>query len=233
MGRSFLRSFLSQNLGLEALGVTLKRGGFVPVDACMRVLKGSPAGGAAGASSQPSAEAGGSALGDDAEAIDGLYCIGDANGLLQLAHAASAQAVTAVEAIAGRNRPFNSRLIPAACFTNPEIAFVGYTEPEARALGEKQGFEVGVSTANFRANSKAVAEGEAEGLMKVLWRKDSGQVLGCHMIGPHAGDLMQQCANAMATQTPVDRLAQITHTHPTLSETVEAAWKQAVGLLSH
>ena len=59
------------------------------------------------------------------QAIDGLYCIGDANGLLQLAHAASAQAVTAVEAIAGRNRPFDPRLIPAACFTNPEIAFVG------------------------------------------------------------------------------------------------------------
>lgn len=109
----------------------------------------------------------------------------------------------------------------------------GYTEPEAQELAAREGFEVGVSTSNFRANSKALAEGEAEGIMKVLWRKDTGQLLGCHMIGPHAGDLMQQCANAMATNTPVQRLAQITHTHPTLSETVEAAWKQAVGLLSH
>lgn len=212
----------SQGLGLEALGVKLKRGGFVPVDGCMRVIKGSPDTGAAG-DTETSNE----------EPIDGLYCIGDANGLLQLAHAASAQAATAVEAIAGRSRPFNSRLIPAACFTNPEIAFVGYTEPEAKELAEKEGFEIGVAMSNFRANSKAVAEGEAEGILKVIWRKDSGQVLGCHMIGPHAGDLMQQCANAMATNTPIDRLAQITHTHPTLSETVEAAWKQAVGLLSH
>lgn len=215
----------TQGLGLEALGVTLKRGGFVPVDACMRVVKGTAA------SSDAPNDKGAQAL--NGEVIDGLYCIGDANGLLQLAHAASAQAVTAVEAVAGRTRPFNPRLIPAACFTNPEIAFVGYTEPEARKLAEEEGFEVGVSTSNFRANSKAVAEGEAEGMLKVIWRKDSGQLLGCHMIGPHAGDLMQQCANAMATNTPIDRLAQITHTHPTLSETVEAAWKQAVGLLSH
>ncbi|KAL8431758.1 hypothetical protein ACSSS7_005084 [Eimeria intestinalis] len=211
----------SQGLGLEGLGVQLKRGGFVPVDACMRVVRGSPAGAAAVGYS------------DQGEPIDGLYCIGDANGLLQLAHAASAQAFTAVEHIAGRRRVFNSRLIPAACFTNPEIAFVGYTEPEAIALAEQEGFEVGVSTSNFRANSKAVAEGEAEGLMKVIWRKDSGLLLGCHMIGPHAGDLMQQCANAMATDIPIHRLAQITHTHPTLSETVEAAWRHAVGLLSH
>lgn len=211
----------SQGLGLEALGVTLKRGGFVPVDACMRVVK------ASGAPQDLNSEEA------QGEVIDGLYCIGDANGLLQLAHAASAQAATAVESILGRNRPFNRRLIPAACFTNPEIAFVGYTEPEAQELAARKGFEVGVGTSNFRANSKALAEGEAEGIMKVLWRKDTGQLLGCHMIGPHAGDLMQQCANAMATNTPVQRLAQITHTHPTLSETVEAAWKQAVGLLSH
>ncbi|KAL8446175.1 hypothetical protein Emed_005130 [Eimeria media] len=181
----------SQGLGLEGLGVQLKRGGFVPVDACMRVVRGSPVGAAAAGYTE------------QGEPIDGLYCIGDANGLLQLAHAASTQAVTAVEHIAGRRRPFNPRIIPAACFTNPEIAFVGYTEPEALALGEKEGFEIGVSTSNFRANSKAVAEGEAEGLMKVIWRKDSGLLLGCHMIGPHAGDLMQQCANAMATDTPI------------------------------
>lgn len=117
------------------------------------------------------------------------------------------------------------------CATGVRVS--GYTEPEARELAAKDGFEIGVATSNFRANSKAVAEGEAEGMLKVIWRKDSGQVLGCHMIGPHAGDLMQQCANAMATNIPVDRLAHITHTHPTLSETVEAAWKQAVGLLSH
>lgn len=221
----------TQGLGLEKLGVTLKRGGFVPVDSCMRVVKGSPTTPPSGASQTNGAAGGAQALNGDS--IDGLYCIGDANGLLQLAHAASAQAVTAVEAIAGRHRPFNPRLIPAACFTNPEIAFVGYTEPEARELAEKENFEIGVATSNFRANSKAVAEGEADGMMKVIWRKDSGQLLGCHMIGPHAGDLMQQCANAMATNTTIDRLAQITHTHPTLSETVEAAWKHAVGLLSH
>lgn len=111
-----------QGLGLEALGVQLKRGGFVPVDSCMRVVKTSVAAGSQSAKEEP---------------IDGLYCIGDANGLMQLAHAASAQAATAVEAIVGRTRPFNHRLIPAACFTNPEIAFVGRLKAHAllRLLG--------------------------------------------------------------------------------------------------
>lgn len=99
-----------QNLGLESLGITLKRGGFIPVDACMRVLKNVPEG-----SEQP-------------EVISGLYCVGDANGEMMLAHAASAQALAAVETIAGRPRTVNAKHIPAACFTSPEIAFVGKVE---------------------------------------------------------------------------------------------------------
>lgn len=109
----------------------------------------------------------------------------------------------------------------------------GFTEEEAKKRGASEGFEVGVATSNFRANSKAVAEGEPHGMLKVVWRKDSGAVLGCHMVGPHASDLMQQCSNAVATGTPVQKLATLVHTHPTLSETVEAAWKHAVGMLSH
>lgn len=100
---------VSQGLGLEALGVELKKGGFVPVDECMRVVR-------------TRAEADGSGA---SEVVEGLFCVGDANGLMQLAHAASAQAATAVEAIAGRRRLFDARHVPAACFTNPEIAFVG------------------------------------------------------------------------------------------------------------
>lgn len=96
-----------QDLGLDSVGVTLKRGGFIPVDACMRVLKHVPE-----ATEQP-------------EIVRGLYCVGDANGEMMLAHAASAQALAAVETIAGRPRNVNVKHIPAACFTSPEIAFVG------------------------------------------------------------------------------------------------------------
>ncbi|KEP64641.1 UNVERIFIED_CONTAM: pyruvate dehydrogenase complex subunit PDH-E3I [Hammondia hammondi] len=205
----------TQGLGLDSLGVTLKRGGFIPVDACMRVLKHAPEGD------------------EKPEVIRGVYCVGDANGQMMLAHAASAQAVAAVETIAGRPRTVNVKHIPAACFTSPEIAFIGDTEEAAMELGAKDGFEVGKSVSHFRANTKAIAEGEGDGILKVLYRKDTGKILGCHMIGIHASDLIQECATAMTNDISVKDLAFTVHTHPTLSEVVDAAWKKAVGMNAH
>ncbi|EPT27429.1 pyruvate dehydrogenase complex subunit PDH-E3I [Toxoplasma gondii TgCatPRC2] len=205
----------TEGLGLDSLGVTLKRGGFIPVDACMRVLKHAPEGD------------------EKPEVIRGVYCVGDANGQMMLAHAASAQAVAAVETIAGRPRTVNVKHIPAACFTSPEIAFIGDTEEAAMELGAKDGFEVGKSVSHFRANTKAIAEGEGEGILKVLYRKDTGKILGCHMIGIHASDLIQECATAITNDISVKDLAFTVHTHPTLSEVVDAAWKKAVGMNAH
>mmetsp|Transcript_13571 Transcript_13571/g.29392 ORF Transcript_13571/g.29392 Transcript_13571/m.29392 type:complete len:570 (-) Transcript_13571:1992-3701(-) len=200
-------------LGLDAVGVELKRGGFVPVDEHMRVLESGE---------------------DGAKVVSPhLFCIGDANGKLMLAHAASAQGVSAVENIVGREHVVDHDTVPAACFTHPEIAMVGLSEVAAKEKAEKDGFELGKSTAFFRANSKALAEGEGDGIAKILFRKDTEAILGVHIIGMHAADLVQECANAMARGTTLKELAFCVHTHPTLSEVIDDAVKSAVGMATH
>ncbi|CAM9601721.1 unnamed protein product [Discosporangium mesarthrocarpum] len=133
----------TKGLGLEGMGIETARG-FVQVDEQMRVLD-KPGG----------------------EVVPNLYCIGDANGKLMLAHAASAHGVSAVENICGRPNVVDHNAVPAACFTHPEIAMVGLTEEQAKEKAEAEGFELGKSVGNFRANSKALAEGEGNGIAKV------------------------------------------------------------------
>eukprot|EP01041_Mallomonas_annulata_P006344 gene6344-12829_t len=191
-------------------GVTLDRG-FVPVDASMRVLKSSTS----------------------SDVVPNLYCIGDANGKMMLAHAASAQGISAVENIVGRPHAVNHNAVPAACFTHPEIAFVGLSEEQAKAKSVAEGFTLGKSVGHFRANSKALAENEADGIAKVLFNKDTEEILGVHIIGLHAADLIQECANAVAAGTTVREIAMMVHTHPTLSEVLDAAFKEAVGMAAH
>jgi dihydrolipoamide dehydrogenase len=193
----------TQNLGLEAVGVEIDRRGFIPVNDRMAVL----------VDGQPAAH---------------LWAIGDATGKMQLAHAASAQGVVAVENICGRDRQVDYRSIPAAAFTHPEISFVGMTEPAAKALGEAEGFKVATSKTYFKGNSKALAEGETEGVAKVIYREDTGEVLGVHIFGLHASDLIQEAANAIAQRHSVKDLAYMVHTHPTLSEVLDEAFKRAV-----
>ena len=150
-----------------------------------------------------------------------------------LAHAASAQGISAIENIVGREHVVNHDAIPAACFTHPEIAMVGPTEEQAIKMAEEQGWTLGKSQGNFRANSKALAEGEGNGIAKVLFNKDTGKVVGVHIIGLHAADLIQECANAVAAGTTVQALSMMVHTHPTLSEVMDEAFKGAVGMSSH
>ena len=113
------------------------------------------------------------------------------------------------------------------------IAFVGLSEEDAQAKADKEGFTLGKSTGHFRANSKALAELEGDGIAKVLFNKDTEELLGVHIIGMHAADLIQECANAIASKTTVRELAMITHTHPTLAEVLDAAFKGAVGMAAH
>jgi len=199
----------TKGLGLEAHGIETVRG-FVQVNDQMQVLD----------------KAGG-------QVVPGLWCIGDANGKMMLAHAASAQGISAVENIVGRPHAVDHNAVPAACFTHPEIGMVGLTEEQAKAKGKAEGFEVGKSTGSFRANSKALAELEGTGLAKVLYRKDTGHILGVHIIGIHASDLIQECANAVAAGTTVKQLSMMVHTHPTLSEVLDEAFKGAVGMSAH
>jgi dihydrolipoamide dehydrogenase len=150
---------------------------------------------------------------------------------MMLAHAASAQGITAVENICGRHRTVDYRSIPAAAFTHPEISYVGLTEPAAKELAEKEGFEVASVRTYFKGNSKAIAEGEADGMAKVIYRKDTGEVLGVHILGLHASDLIHEASNAIAQRQSVNTLAYLVHAHPTLSEVLDEAYKRAA--ISH
>ena len=167
------------------------------------------------------------------ELIPNLYCIGDANGKMMLAHAASAHGISAIENICGRAHEVDHNAIPAACFTHPEISMVGPTEEQAVEMAEKEGWTLGKSQGSFRANSKALAEGEGNGMAKVLFKKETGHVIAVHIIGLHAADLIQECANAVAAGTTVQELSMMVHTHPTLSEVMDEAFKGAVGMSSH
>jgi dihydrolipoamide dehydrogenase len=104
---------------------------------------------------------------------------------------------------------------------------VGLSEADAKELAAKDGFELGSVRSYFKANSKALAELESDGLMKLLFNKTTGEVLGAHIYGLHAADLIQEIANAVARRQCVQHLANEVHTHPTLSEVVEVAYKQA------
>ena len=196
----------SADLNLAAVGVDTERG-FIPVDDGLRVLSGGAP-------------------------VPHLWAVGDVTGKLMLAHTAAAQGVVAVENICGGSRTVDYRSIPAATFTHPEISSVGLSEADAKALAVEQGFELGSVRSYFKANSKALAELESDGLMKLLFRKDTGEVLGAHIFGLHAADLIQEVANAVARRQSVRELAYEVHTHPTLSEVVESAYKQAAHALA-
>ncbi len=191
----------TKNLGLENIGIETQRG-FIPVNDRLEVLR-------------------------DGEPVPHLWAVGDATGKMMLAHAASGQGVIAVENICGRDKTIDYRSIPAAAFTHPEISYVGLTEPQAKELGEQEGFKVATVKTYFKGNSKALAEGETDGIAKVVYRQDTGELLGVHIIGIHASDLIQEAANAIAQRQSVTNLAFNVHTHPTLSEVLDEAFKRA------
>ena len=193
----------TKDLGLETIGIEIDRRGFIPVNDEMAVLR-------------------------EGEPVPHLWAIGDATGKMMLAHAASAQGITAVENICGRQRQMDYRSIPAAAFTHPEVSFVGLTEPAAQELAQAEGFQIQTVRSYFKGNSKAIAEGETEGLAKLIYREDTGELLGVHILGLHAADLIQEAANAIAQRRSVQELAFLVHTHPTLSEVLDEAYKRAV-----
>lgn len=145
--------------------------------------------------------------------IPGIYAIGDVNGECMLAHAATAQG----ERILGSE--VDVTVVPAAVFTVPECSMVGLTEEQCR----EQGIDYIVSKAMFRANGKALAIGEVDGLVKLIVDKESRKILGCHICGPHAADIVQEIALAISSQLTVDAVADTIHAHPTLGEVVRAA----------
>jgi dihydrolipoamide dehydrogenase len=154
--------------------------------------------------------------------VPNIFAVGDVTGRFLLAHVASHQGIIAAETIAGRDGDaFDERIIPAAIFTHPEIASVGLREREA----SDQGIPVRIGRFPLAASGRAQAAGDTAGFVKLVARQDSGEVLGGHVVGPSAGELVAEVALAMRLHATLDDLAATIHIHPTFSEAVmEAAW---------
>lgn len=159
-----------------------------------------------------------------------LYAIGDLNNLpYDLAHAASAQGIVAIENIIGIDRIFNYRAVPSCVFTNPEIASVGLSVAEA----ERNGYKVKTGRFPMQANGKALAMGESEGFILLVAEAETGRMLGAHLMGPRATDLVAETALAIERELTVADLAHTIHAHPTLAETVREAAEAVLGRAIH
>jgi len=156
--------------------------------------------------------------------VKGVYAVGDAVGGKLLAHKASREGIVAAEAIAGRGTMMDYRAVPGSVFISPEVASVGLKEEEAKA----QGMTIKVGKFLFRANGRALTLGESDGFVKIIADAETDQILGAHIIGPHASDLLAEITAAMEFEGTAEDLASTIHIHPTLTEAVmEAA--EAVG----
>jgi len=162
--------------------------------------------------------------------VPGVYAIGDVTGKLALAHVASEQGVIAVEAIAGRNPPRPNYVnMPRCTYCRPQVASCGLTEAEAQA----RGYQVKTGHFPFRANGKAMATAATDGLVKVVVDAEYGQVLGCHIVGVEATDLIAELALALSMEATVADVISTVHAHPTLSEAVREALLSAEGRAIH
>ena len=150
--------------------------------------------------------------------VKGIYAIGDVNGKQMLAHAAEMQAIRAVNHILSKTDGIDFNIMPAAIFTSPEAACVGPTEDQLK----EQGIAYECRKSFWRANGKALAMGETEGLLK-LFVDSNGLILGCHAYGAHSADIVQEVSVLMCKHTTISELADMVHIHPTLSEILKNA----------
>jgi dihydrolipoyl dehydrogenase len=162
--------------------------------------------------------------------VTGIYAIGDVVPTAQLAHVASAEAVVAVEHMAGKEpRPLNYDQVPGCTYCTPEIGSIGLTEARAR----ERGYDVAVGKFPFAANGKARIINETGGFVKIVGEKKYDEVLGVHIIGPHATELISEAAAALRLETTSEELVQTIHAHPTLSEAVHEASEAVEGKPIH
>ena len=155
-----------------------------------------------------------------------IYAIGDVNGKDMLAHVAYEEAEVAVENILGGNRTMDYNGIPKAIFTFPEISMTGMTEEEAKA----NGLEVTVGKFPMRGNGKALIANEVEGFVKFVAEKETKQILGIHICGPHASDLSGEASLAIKIEATLDDIEAAVHAHPSVSEAIREAAMATMGL---
>lgn len=158
----------------------------------------------------------------------GVYAIGDiVAGMPQLAHAASAEGMVAVGHMAGKPvTPIHRNRIPGATYTEPGIGSVGLTEAQAKA----QGYKVKVGKFPFAGNSKATILGSHDGFVKVIAEEEYGEILGVHIIGPQAYELVSEAVTAMESEATVETMMSTIHAHPTIYEAVGEAFQNVYGL---
>ena len=158
-----------------------------------------------------------------------IYAIGDVVGGQLLAHKASKEGIVAAEHVAGHASEYDVRAMPGAIFTDPEIATVGLSEDEAK----KQNIPYFVGHFPFAASGRALSERQTEGFVKVIGNKSNGLLLGAHIMGPHASDLIAEATLAIEMGATVEDVALTVHPHPTTSETMAEACEEAIGFPIH
>lgn len=151
--------------------------------------------------------------------VPNIYAIGDVNGQMMLAHVASFQGYRALNHILGKTDQIRFDLIPSAVFTTPEVASVGLTE----TLCDDEELDYRTIKVPYGSVGKAVAMGETDGFCKLIIDNEKNTILGCHIMGSHASDLIQEVVTMMNLRVTLDRAKDIIHAHPTLSEIIQTA----------
>lgn len=187
------RSPVTDGLNVEAAGITLNERGYIDVDELSRTN------------------------------VPSVYCIGDVSGRMQLAHAATSQAIYAVEHILKDEEKIEEVVIPGVIFTSPEVALVGITETEAKT----EGVDISIGKFYFRGMGKALASNETEGFVKIIADKATDRILGAQCAGPHATDLISEMVIAVREELTVEELGNTVHAHPTFAE----VWMEAAHAL--
>ena len=162
--------------------------------------------------------------------VKGVYAIGDMAGAPLLAHKAMAEGVVAAEAIAGQHpRPIDYNNVPSCTYCRPQVASIGFTEAKAKENGR----EVQVGKFPFTASGKAVALGETDGFVKVVADKATGEILGVHIVGPEATEIIHEFAVGRTLEATLEEIMHTIHAHPTLSEAALEATLAALGQAIH
>lgn len=162
--------------------------------------------------------------------VPNIYAIGDVTGKVMLAHVASYQGTTAVKNILGEKVKMSYKAIPSCIYTNPEVGSVGLTEKQAR---DKYGDEIDVSVSSFRMNGRALTIGKATGYVKIICSKKWNEILGVHMVGPNATELIAEAVLSMKLECTAEELCDTIHAHPTLSEAILETTQGILGTAIH
>jgi dihydrolipoamide dehydrogenase len=162
--------------------------------------------------------------------VEGVYAVGDVTGPPWLAHVASAQGRIAAAHLSGRNpTPLDYTSIPACTYTRPQVASIGLTEEAAQEAGH----ELKVGRFPMRASGKALAQDDTDGFIKILFDAQYGELLGCHIIGPEATELIAEVAAAKMLESTYKEIVETVHAHPTIAEAIMEAAADAYGEAIH